>query len=115
MADVHEPPATRSEAVVLSYATEARAPSQALAVCALLCGIAGLVPGIGVVLGPVGIMLAHDARRRARRHPDRYAAGGPATAAMILGLVSLALAAVEYWEVRFWSRKTGAIERGLRQ
>jgi hypothetical protein len=44
----------------------------------------GLVPGLGLILGPVAIILAILARRRGRGNPE-FTAHTPARAAIVLG------------------------------
>jgi hypothetical protein len=48
--------------------------------------LAGLVPGLGLLLGPAAAVLGALARRRGRSDPD-FTAQGPARGAVLLGLL----------------------------
>jgi hypothetical protein len=52
---------------------------------AYLVAVAGLVPGLGLVLGPVAALLGLLARRR--RFDPAFAAHGPAKAGLALGIL----------------------------
>jgi hypothetical protein len=49
--------------------------------------ILSVLPGVGLVAGPVGFVLGLIARRRGRRDPH-FTARGPALAAIILGTLT---------------------------
>jgi hypothetical protein len=59
---------------------------------AYLLAVAGLVPGLALLLGPAAVLLGLRARRRGRNDPA-FTAEGPARAAVLLG----SLEAVTNW------------------
>ena len=54
----------------------------------LICGIVGIF-FCGVILGPVAIVLALNAKREIRESPGRYTGEGLATAGLVLGIVAV--------------------------
>jgi hypothetical protein len=59
-------------------------PHNRAAIYAYRCSIWGLLPGLGLVLGPVGLIWGWLAWRRARNDPQ-FTAQGPVCFAMVLG------------------------------
>jgi len=68
-------------APAVCWATDAE---NRLALAGYRCAIVGLVPFVGLVLGPVALVLGMLGRRRAKADPDTKGIG-PATAAIVLG------------------------------
>jgi hypothetical protein len=72
------------------------------ALVAYRLAVLGLVPGLGLVLGPVAGLMAAYARRRGRSDPA-FTAQGPATTAVLLGLaLTLTNWAGLYLMIRGW-------------
>jgi hypothetical protein len=68
------------------------APVNRPAVLAYYIALWGLIPFVGMILGPIAALLGWRALRRGQRQPD-FNADGPGLAAVVLGLAE----AVTQW------------------
>jgi len=67
-------------------------PTPGEAIASLVCAIIGLFT-LGIILGPVAIVLAKKARRKIQEDPE-LGGDGIATAGLVIGIVDTALWAV---------------------
>lgn len=70
-------------------------PNAPGAVASLVFGILAVVTGLlGLIAGPIAVVLAGQARDALRNHPGQYGGDGLASAGRILGFVGIGLSAL---------------------
>jgi hypothetical protein len=85
-------------------------PAAGLSVAAMVFGICGIVPGLGVLAGPVGVVLGIVAMVKKRRGRG-LAIAGIATGAASLFTVQVLVGLYIYWMVMMFSAVSGMAGR----
>lgn len=81
------PTATPPTLPSVSAPTTRHGKTSAAAVTSTVLGVLGLLPGIGILLGPAAIVLARSSQNQMKAHPE-IAGRGLATAGLVLGVAS---------------------------